>query len=121
MNLNDLTEFIDYLQATTDDEWRVDTVRDAANTQNCVMGHLVNWAYGKDFEGNISPVWDAFEERWATTYMIYPVNDGKSPSWMNHTYDQETTKDRVIAYLRNLQDGKEKTTEQLMEEMEEYA
>lgn len=111
--LANLNPFIEYLQATTDDEWQLDTVRNTDNTRNCVMGHLVNWFYGKDYEGNIEPAWSLFEEVWATTYMIYPINDGESPSWMNHQYDQCTPRLRVIAYLQNLAVGKEQTTPQL--------
>ena len=117
-DLSVLTEFISYLEVTRDDEWQVGIVRNLDNTKNCVIGHLVNWFYGKDHEGCISPVLDAFEERWATIYMIYPVNDGNSPSWMNHRYDQSTPKARVIAYLENLQAGREKTTMDLTEEQE---
>ncbi len=116
--LSNLQPFIAYLEATTDDEWYVDKVRNADNTQNCVMGHLINWVHGKDYTGNISPVWDCFEEMWATTFMIYPVNDGESPSWMNHRYDQATPRERVIAYLRNLAAGDELTTMQVMEQYE---
>lgn len=114
--LSDLRPFIEYLKKTDDCEWQLDKVRNTENTTNCVMGHLVNWYYGKDFEGNISPAWDMFEEMWATTYMIYPVNDGNTPAWMNFRYEQSTAKDRIIAYLEALMDGREKTTVQLMDE-----
>ncbi len=113
-----LEAFIAYLETTTDDEWQTDTVRNQDNSKNCVMGHLVNWAYGKDYNGNVAPIWDWFEESWATTYMVYPVNDGQSPTWMNHGYDQVTPKARVIAYLRNLLDGRELTTYEIMDEHE---
>lgn len=109
--LRDLTPFIEYLENTTDDEWLLDTVRNKGNTQNCMMGHLVNWFYGKDHTGSISMAWDWFEEMWATTYMIYPVNDGTDPR-----YQQSTAKERIIAYLRDLMNGKEKTSAQLWEE-----
>lgn len=114
--LSDLSPFINYLEQTKESEWLCDTVRNKGNTKNCVMGHLVNWFYGEGYEGNISSAWDWFEEMWATTYMIYPVNDGKSPEWMNFTYDQGTPKQRVIAYLKNLWLGLEKPTWQLWEE-----
>lgn len=81
------------------------------------MGHLINWFYGKNYDGNIAPAWDWFEEIWATTYMIYPVNDGESPSWMNFKYDQPTAKERVVAYLKNLRDEKEQTTQQLCQQL----
>ena len=111
--LSDLKPFIDYLEGTGDDEWTVDIVRTEGNKQNCVMGHLMNWYYGKEYKGVIAQAWDMFEEMWATTYMLYPVNDGRSPEWMNYRYEQKTPKERVIAYLRNLAEGKEKTTNQL--------
>lgn len=114
--ISDLQLFVEYLETTNPNEWVCDIVRTKNNTRNCVMGHLVNWVYGKDYKGNVLPAWDWFEEMWATTYMIYPVNDGDSPEWMNHKYDQPTPKERVIAYLKNLRDGKEKTTQQLWEE-----
>lgn len=57
-NIGDLRDFIAYLEATTADEWYLDRVRNAENTQNCVMGHLVNFVYGKDYDGNISAAWD---------------------------------------------------------------
>lgn len=114
--LSSLEPFIEYLENTKDDEWIVDIVRSKDNARNCVMGHLINWFYGKDYTGPISNAWDIFEEMWATTYMIYPINDGKSPSWMNFVYDQTTPKARVVAYIKNLVEGKEKTTHQLMEQ-----
>jgi hypothetical protein len=93
--LRNLEPFIAYLEHTNDDEWLVDIVRSQGNVQNCVMGHLVNWFYGKDYVGSISIAWDTFEEMWATTYMIYPVNDGKSPGWMNFAYDYPTPKQEL--------------------------
>jgi hypothetical protein len=108
--LKNLTQFISYLQNTTDEEWRVGTVRDSENKTNCCFGHLVNWYYGKEYTGQISEIWDLFEELWATTYMIYPVNDGE-----NTKYQQATPKARIIAYLINLNTGKAMTTRQYME------
>lgn len=75
------------------------------------MGHLVNWYYGPDYQGTVSELWDNFEEIWATTYMIYPVNDGENPK-----YQQKNARDRVVAYLENLNAGKEKNTQQLINE-----
>lgn len=110
--ISDLKAFISYLESTKDEEWCVDIVRSKGNKQNCVMGHLTNWVYGKEYEGNIVGAWDLFEEIWATTYMTYPVNDGESPK-----YKQDTPKKRMIVYLQDLLDGKEKTTNQLMNEL----
>lgn len=106
-----LDSFIEYLRQTDESEWQVGTVRNKDNTQNCCFGHLVNWYYGKDYEGTISDVWDFFEEVWATTYMIYPVNDGENPK-----YKQETPKARIIAYLEDLNSGNAKTSCELWHE-----
>lgn len=114
-SLINLNSFIAYLQQTKDEDWVVDIVR-SKDGKSCVMGHLVDWFYGKDYKGNILPIWDAFECMWATTYMIYPVNDGQSPKWMNYKYKQSTAKDRVIAYLKNLNEKKEKNTNDLLAE-----
>lgn len=111
-SLIDLNPFIEYLEKTSENEWVVDVVR-TQNGKNCMFGHLVNWFYGKEYKENIMPIWDAFESMWATSYMIYPVNDGEAPKWMNEKYEQKTPKERVIAYLKNLRDGKEDTTEVL--------
>lgn len=113
--LKNLDSFIAYLEATKPEDWATDVVR-TRDGKNCVMGHLVRWFHGDNNEGSISPIWDLFEEMWATTYMIYPVNDGDSPPWMNYKYDQSTAKERVVAYLKNLNSGREKTTGQLWDE-----
>lgn len=114
--LKNIDSFIDYLETTDDNEWCEDVVRTKGNEKNCVMGHLVNWYFGKDYEGKLEPVWSLFQEMWATTYMLYPVNDGE-----NEKYQQETPKERTIAYLKDLRDGNEKTTSQLMEEHKKSA
>lgn len=100
-----IQEIIDYMESTPEESWCTDVVR-KENT-NCFFGHL--FSMGKDDrEGNI--LWGGFEESWATTYMIYPVNDGQNPK-----YQQPTPKQRVIAYLKDLRDGKEMTTYQSMD------
>ena len=106
----DLQSFIDYCESTKPEEWYLHKVRNKGNTKNCLYGHLVNWYYGKDFEGNISPIWDAFEEV-GSTYYVYPINDGTNPN-----YPQKTARDRCIAYLKNVRDGKELWTAAAMEE-----
>lgn len=109
----DMQSFIDYLEQTEPNQWYLHKVRNKSNTKNCLYGHLVNWYYGKDYEGNVSPVWDAFEEV-GTTFYVYPINDGKNPK-----YPQATAKDRCIAYLKNIQSGEELWTWKAMEkEME---
>lgn len=116
--LKTLTPFIKYLEKTKPEDWAVDVVR-TKDGRNCMFGHLVDWYYGKNYRDNVMDAWDLFEELWATTYMIYPVNDGNTPKWMNFKYEQPTAKERVIAYLKNLNQGLEKTTYQLMKEHEE--
>lgn len=105
----DMQSFIDYCEATKANEWCVDIVRSVGNKQNCLYGHLVNWYYGKDYTGNISPIWDAFEEV-GTTFYVYPINDGTNPN-----YPQPTARERCIAYLKNIRDGKELWTWDAME------
>ena len=106
----DLEKFIAYLETTNDADWSIGRVRTEGNKKNCMFGHLVNFYYGKDYEGDILPIWDFFEECYATTYMIYPVNDGE-----NSKYQQSTAKARIIAYLSDIKDGKQKTSQQLMQ------
>lgn len=111
--LKTLDAFIEYLSATEEDSWALGIVRNIGNTQNCLFGHLVNWFHGKEFAGNVMPIMDAFEAIWATTYMVYAVNDGEDPRYL-----QETPKQRVIAYLSDLNMGRAKTTQVLMDECE---
>lgn len=91
-----LPEFINYCSATSENEWTTDVVR-TRDGKNCLFGHLVDWYYGKGYDGNISPAWDMFEDIWSSTYMVYNINDGKNPS-----YQQPTPKQRCLAYLKNL-------------------
>lgn len=106
---NDLQSFIDYCESTSPDEWYLHKVRNKDNTKNCLYGHLCNWYYGKDWEGSVSPIWDAFEEV-GTTFYVYPINDGENPN-----YPQKTARDRCIAYLKNVQSGKELWTQEAMD------
>jgi hypothetical protein len=95
--VEDLPAFIAYLESTSPDEWLLDTVRNVGNTKNCLFGHLINYIYGKDYTGTISPAWDLFEELWSTDFVIYPINDGKDPN-----YPQATARERIIRYLSDL-------------------
>ena len=106
----DLHSFITYCENTNCDEWATDVVR-TKDGKNCLLGHLVNYVYGRNYEGNIMPAWDLFEEMWATEFMFYPINDGDNPK-----YKQNTAKERCIAYLKNLWLGLEKPTWKLWEE-----
>lgn len=105
--LETLDGVIAHIEATSEDSWQVNTVRSADGTTNCFFGHLFNMG-ANDKEG--SALWDAFESRWATTYRIYPINDGKNPS-----YSQETPKQRVLTFLNDLRDGNAMTTEESMD------
>ena len=97
-----LKHIINYLEATKKDSWCLDVVK-TTDGKNCLFGHLF------DFGG--AKLMDWFENVFATTYMVYPVNDGTHPN-----YKQSSPKERCIAYLKDLQSGKEKTTYQIMEE-----
>ena len=112
----DLQSFIDYCEETRADEWCVDVVRTKGNKQNCLYGHLVNWYHGKGYEGDVTAIWDAFEEM-ASSYYVYPINDGKNPR-----YPQPTAKERCIKLLENYRDGKELWTWEAMKaESKKYA
>ncbi len=77
----------------------------------CVFGHLFKFAGGdpdskNDTKANrVIDLIDFFEEQIATTCMLSPVNDGKDKN-----YQQTTPKQRCIAYLKDLRDGKAETT-----------
>lgn len=96
-----IDNIIAYMEGTKPEDWATDVVR--TGDKNCFFGHLFNFAGGL--------LWEMFEESWATTYMVYPVNDGQVT-----TYQQATAKERVVAYLKDLRDGKAKTTQALMAE-----
>lgn len=118
--LSDLDPFLAYLESTSEDAWQVDVVRSSDGTRNCMFGHLYQWGSDhpsvaqldlKSRERLASHLWEAFEQLWATTYAIYPINDGK-----NSRYPQPTPRQRVLAYLKALQRGEELTTMQAMEQ-----
>lgn len=119
--MEDLTGLIAYMESTEACDWNLDTVRSKDGKRNCFFGHLWNWAaslaaeYGFDADEATrtawcNAVWDCFEETWATTYVIYPINDGG-----NARYQQSTAQQRVIAYLWALQDKTEMNTHESME------
>jgi hypothetical protein len=90
---NTFSNLIQYLKRTKDEDWTVDVVR-TKDQKNCLFGHIFNWG------GNLG--WEWFESVIASTYMVYPVNDKEHPK-----YQQETAKDRCIAYLMDIQIGNE--------------
>lgn len=108
MKLRRLDPVIAYMEATDEDAWQVDTVRSANGSTNCFFGHLFNMG-GTDARGNA--LWEGFESAWASTYRLFPINDGEHPR-----YPQPTPKQRVLAFLRDLNSGAVMTTPQQMEE-----
>lgn len=116
--LEDLQVVIDHMAATNAETWQTDVVRSTDGSRNCFFGHLFQWAedtvgtYAPDLDAQTwaNAIWNAFEDRWSTTYAIYPVNDGE-----NDRYQQPLARDRVVAYLEALRDGRELTTEESME------
>jgi hypothetical protein len=106
--LENLDAIIAHMEATTEDSWQVDTVRSKDGSTNCFFGHL--FAMAPDDEHG-SELWHGFENLWGSTYVVYPINDGTNPR-----YPQTTPKQRILAYLRDLRDGKAKTVPQMMEE-----
>lgn len=101
-----IDEIIDYMSKTDESEWCTNVVR--SENKNCFFWHLHKMCKDDD-EATFN--WDMFEEQWATTYMIYPVNDGENPK-----YQQSTPKQRVISYLKDLKSWNTKTSNQLMKE-----
>ena len=101
-----LTTFINYLKNTSIDSWCINVYR-TSDGKNCLYGHLV------EFVGNdhCNDAIDIFENLYATTYMVFPVNDGTS-----NIYKQNNPRDRCIAYLQNMVNGIEKTTVDLFDE-----
>lgn len=84
-----IQSLIDYIEKTTDDQWLMGRVRTKDNKQNCIMGHVFDWGGGDEkHESGCtqgSEAWDWFENCWATTYMIYPVNDGEDKRYKQKT------------------------------------
>jgi hypothetical protein len=108
LRLKRLDPVIAYMEATDEDAWQVDTVRSADGATNCFFGHLFNMG-GTDERG--SALWGGFESTWASTYRLFPINDGTDPD-----YPQTTPKQRVLAFLHDLNSGAVMTTPQQMEE-----
>lgn len=104
MSIHDVVE---YLQNTEECSWNVDTVRSEDYSKNCLFGHLFNM--GVD-EKHSNYIWNWFEESVSTTYVIYSINDGKNPK-----YQQETPKQRVLAYIDAIIKGDEMTTYESMD------
>lgn len=103
---DNLDKLIEYLDTTTPESWCLD-VCGTEDHQFCLLGHVLI------FGGNRFVDW--FENRVATTFMFYPINDGT-----NKKYQQPTAKERCIAYIKDLRDGKEKTTKDHEEDYDKW-
>lgn len=106
--LRTLDAVIAYMEATPEEAWRTGTVRSEDGTTNCFFGHLFAMG-GTDGRGNA--LWEVFEEEWATTYVVYPVNDGTGTRYL-----QPTPRQRILAFLHELNTGQVMTTPQSMDE-----
>lgn len=101
-----INNFLKYLEKTQDSEWLTEKCADTPELKKCcVMGHLFKFGGGNKDKKKGNQIWDDFEYYFATTYMIFPVNDGK-----HKNYQQATPKQRCIAYLKDLRDGIEETS-----------
>lgn len=92
-----LPDFISYIINTDDADWQIDIVRDKNNERNCLFGHLVNWYFGREYQGDITTAWDAFESIWSTTFEVFEINDGR-----DKRYQQPTPRQCCIAFLKDL-------------------
>ena len=119
-----LTRIIAHMELIPENRWGVDVVRSGDGTQDCFFGHLFRYGqylsafattvpaadeYMGSDEKFANRLWEWFEDTWATTYQVYPVNDGENPA-----YRQATPKQRVLAYLRALNSGAEHPTQDSM-------
>ena len=102
MNKFSIDAVIAYCEQTKAEDWMLGVCRSKDQTKNCLLGHIFNM--GKDDKESNELV-DWFEACVATTYMFFPVNDGENPK-----YQQPTARERCIEYLKDLRNGKAKTT-----------
>lgn len=105
-----LEEFLEYLKSTQEKSW-CEKVTKTKDGRKCVLGHVFDFGRAAGCSGNYAM--DMFEEIYATSYMMFLVNDGDHPD-----YPQPTPKQRCISYFTNMMNGKEKTTQQLWKEHE---
>lgn len=106
--LLDINNIISYMEKTDEDSWYMKVCRTKGG-ENCLFGHLFDYGGGDNGKGSF--ICDWFEEMYATVYMFFSINDGEHPD-----YPQKTPKQRIVAYLKDLRDGKQQTTQQLMDE-----
>lgn len=115
-----LNSLITYLQNTKQESWCQDVIK-TKDGKNCLFVHIFDFGCNGinidgversgDEGGNF--FFDWFEHNIATTYMVYPVNDGK-----NANYKQQTAKERCIAYLYNILNDKEYTTTHIIDDFQ---
>lgn len=104
-----LNGFIQYLNKTDADNWCTDICRDPKG-RNCLIGHLVDYMEFPDHGIKMNNLIDVFEYEIASTYAVFAVNDKR-----NDNYQQPTIKERCIAFMENIMNGKEKTTKEWMD------
>lgn len=105
-----LSRIIEALETTPEESWATDVVR-TSDGRNCLFGHLFDIGGGESGRGG-SRLIDYFESVFASTFMVYPVNDGK-----HRDYQQPTPKQRCIAYLRDIESGVQPSSHDLWVDM----
>ncbi len=100
-HMTKLQQTIKHLESTGEEEWCVGVVRTKGGDQNCILGHVFNM--GGEDEKESNRWWRWFEDHIASTFMIYPVNDGEHPD-----FPQATPRQRCLAYLRAIESGERK-------------
>jgi hypothetical protein len=100
-----LWSIIQYLEQTAEDSWCTDVVKTHDN-KNCLFGHIYDYGFSiNPTELYASNMYDWFDCAVSTTHQVFRVNDGQ-----NSDYPEATPKQRCLAYLKNIFDGKEFTT-----------
>jgi len=106
-----INNFLTYLEKTQDSEWLMEKCADTPELNKCcIVGHFFKFTDITNNQKNANKLWDNFSWDFANEFMFYPVNDGKDKN-----YQQPTPKQRCIAYLEDLRDGKAETTAEGME------
>mgnify|MGYP003607769098 CR=1 FL=1 len=105
-----MARIISHLESTREEDWVEDVVRSKDGSKNCLFGHIFSMS---EDEKESNRLWDLFECTVATTYMVYPVNDGRDPD-----YPQATPRQRCLAYLHDLKAGRTESVLQIMESMD---
>lgn len=107
-----LRDFIPYLEDTTEESWIDIIFANTDTSKRCVIWHFIGFVGQDNPDAKSSSNLDWYE---ANVCFIQragcEVNDGNHPD-----YQQETPKQRSIAYLKNLLAGKELTPMELMDQ-----